>query len=78
MNIRTKREDDRLHLKVNQKKTVSTFCTIVIYFAALVLQFPFFSEDEDEVAVTKAILYSPLYIPDFISSEAEDCLTQVS
>ncbi|XP_068717141.1 RAC-beta serine/threonine-protein kinase A-like [Montipora capricornis] len=48
----------------------------VIIYRLLTAEFPFFSEDEDEVAVTKAILYSPLYIPDFISSEAEDCLTQ--
>ena len=40
-----------------------------------VLQFPF--DAEDEINLTLDILGAPLYIPEFLSSDAEDCLTKV-
>ena len=41
----------------------------------VVLQFPF--DAEDEIDLTLDILGAPLYIPEFLSSDAEDCLTKV-
>ena len=41
----------------------------------VVLQFPF--DGEDEIDLTLDILGAPLYIPEFLSSDAEDCITKV-
>ena len=47
----------------------------VMFFFVVVLQFPF--DAEDEIDLTLDILGAPLYIPEFLSSDAEDCLTKV-
>ena len=41
----------------------------------VLLQFPF--DGEDEIDLTLDILGAPLYIPEFLSSDAEDCITKV-
>ena len=41
----------------------------------LILQFPFHAEDE--IDLTLYILGATLYIPEFLSSDAEACLTKV-
>ena len=41
----------------------------------VVLQFPF--DAEDEIDLTLDILGAPLYIHEFLSSDAEDCITKV-
>ena len=41
----------------------------------VVLQFPF--DAEDEIDLTLDILGAPLYIPEFLSSDAEDSLTKL-
>ena len=47
----------------------------VMFFFVVVLQFPF--DAQDEIDLTLDILGAPLYILEFLSSDAEDCLTKV-
>ena len=41
----------------------------------VLLQFPF--DAEDEIDLTLDILGAPLYIPEFLSSDAKVCITKV-
>ena len=48
-------------------------------------QYPFDCDDEDDLdsseeekQIVAEILHSPVYYPDHLSTQAEDCITQVS